>query len=59
MPWQDLAAAYGTFTDLPGDWYRERNEILEAVAGAMSDMDDILFHAWARTRSAPTATTAR
>ncbi|WP_406164050.1 hypothetical protein OG806_49230 [Streptomyces sp. NBC_00882] len=52
-------AAYGTFTDLPGDWYREHNEILEAVAGAMSDMDDILFHAWARTRLAPTATTAR
>ncbi|MGA4902957.1 hypothetical protein ACPCAJ_35355 [Streptomyces griseoincarnatus] len=46
MPWQALAAAYGPLTDLPGDWYRERNEILEAVAGAMSDMDDILFHAW-------------
>ncbi|WP_432197103.1 hypothetical protein [Streptomyces sp. bgisy027] len=44
--WQDLAAAYGPLTDLPRDWYRERTEILEAVAGAMSDMDDILFHAW-------------
>ncbi|WP_221355424.1 hypothetical protein [Streptomyces beigongshangae] len=49
-PWQDLAAAYGPLTDLPGDWYRERNEILEAVAGAMSDMDDILFHAWGAHR---------
>ncbi|MGJ5899303.1 hypothetical protein ACSCBZ_46305 [Streptomyces niveiscabiei] len=46
VPWQDLAAAYGPLTDLPSDWYRQRNEILEAVAGAMSDMDDILFHAW-------------
>jgi hypothetical protein len=46
VPWQDLAAAYGPLTDLPDDWYRQRGEILEAVAGAMSDMDDILFHAW-------------
>ncbi|MFH8470595.1 hypothetical protein [Streptomyces sp. NPDC017991] len=46
VPWQGLAAAYGPLTDLPDDWYRQRGEILEAVAGAMSDMDDILFHAW-------------
>ncbi|MFD6331246.1 hypothetical protein ACFWGI_16940 [Streptomyces niveus] len=46
VPWQDLVARYGPITDLPGDWYRQRTEILEAVAGAMSDMDDILFHAW-------------
>ncbi|MFJ5681077.1 hypothetical protein [Streptomyces sp. NPDC093097] len=46
VPWQDLAAGYGPLTNLPSDWYRQRNEILEAIAGAMSDMDDILFHAW-------------
>lgn len=46
LPWHDLAARYGPLTDLPGDWYRQRNEILEAVAGAAGAMDDILFHAW-------------
>ncbi|MFD7669092.1 hypothetical protein [Streptomyces sp. NPDC059788] len=50
MPWQDLVCAYGPLTGLPGDWYRQRNEILEALAGAMSDMDDILFHAWGAHR---------
>lgn len=46
VAWRELAAAYGPLTTLPGDWYRQRTEILETVASSMSAMEDLLFHAF-------------
>ena len=42
--WFEMLSEFGPVTEPPVDWYVQRTEVVDAVRGAVVEMDDLLFH---------------
>lgn len=42
--WPEMLAEFGPVTEPPADWRPQRTEVVDAVRGAVVEMDDLLFH---------------